>query len=193
MATNTEPFSRLTGTLDIYIAPHAGTAEAEPGVDESPAGDWVSLGATDGDQEVEHGGDLTFFYENGRQGPVKSVRPTEDTIVRFTIVGLTMENYAYALDHNTVTSAAGPPAVKTVNLRRGANPTEYSLLLRGSAMSPYGNFPGQYYIPKCVQASAPTVTFSKDGSPGLLCEFQILEDTDLSAAAAMGHVKVQAS
>lgn len=193
MATNTEPFARLTGTWDVYIAPHTGTAEAEPAVNASPSGDWVLLGPTDGDQEVVHAGNMTYFFENGRQGPVKGVRDQEEPLIRFSVVGLTLENYAYILDHATVTTAAGPPATKTANLKRGGSVAEYSLLLRGSGMSPYGNFPAQYYIPKCVQGGEPTATYARDGSPALLCEYHILEDPDVAAAAAMGHFKVQTS
>lgn len=192
MATNTEPFSRLTGTLDVYIAPNTGTAEAAPDVDEAPAGNWVALGPTEGDQEIAYEGGLTFFYDNSHQGAVKSTRPQEDPMVRFTVVGLTLENFGYILSAvGDVSTAAGPPAIKTLNIKRGSSPTEYSLLLRGSASSPYGNFPGQWYVPKCVQAGEPVVTFAKDGSPGLACEFHVLEDSDQSAGAEMGNLTVQ--
>lgn len=192
MATNTEPFARLTGTLTVYIAENTGTAETEPAVNAAPAGNWVTLGPTEGDQEIDHAGALTFFYDNDHQGPVKSVRGQEDPVIRFTVAGLTLENYAKIISAaSNVVTAAGPPATKTLNLKRGSSPTEYSLLLRGSADSPYGNFPGQYYVPKCVQASEPVATRSKDGSPALACEFRILEDDDQAAGAEMGWMTAQ--
>lgn len=192
MATNTEPFARLTGTLLVYIAPNTGTAEAEPAANATPAANWVELGPTDGDQALTHSGALTYFFDNEHQGPVKSILPQEEPFVSFGVVGLTLEHYARIISAvGNVTTAAGPPAVKRLAIKRGVSPTEYSLLLKGSANSPYGNFPGQIYIPKCVQGGEPVQTRSRTGSPALECEFHILEDDDQSDGNEMGWMTVQ--
>lgn len=189
---NTEPYARMTGTLSVYIAPNTGTAEAEPAVNTTPAGGWVSLGPTDGDQTINHVGGLTYFFDNDHQGPVKSVRGEEQPFVGFSVVGLTLENYARILDVVAdVTSAVGPPATKKLPIKRGSMPAEYSLLLKGAANSPYGDFPGQIYIPKCVEGGEPVQTRSKTGSPALECEFHIIEDDDQTDGNEMGWMTVQ--
>jgi len=186
---NTKPFERLTGTLSVYLAP---VGEAEPVVNVSPAGNWILVGATDGEQSQQNAGTLTYFHDNDHQGPVKAVRPEEDVIFRFGLVGLTLEHYARVLDDvANVVSAGGPPATKTMPLKRGAVPNEYSLLFKGAAASPYGAFPGQYWVPRGVFDGEPQPTFAKDGSPMLECEFHALEDDTQSDIERLGHLKVQ--
>lgn len=187
---STEPFGRLVGTLTVYIAP---AGEAEPAVNATPAGNWIEFGATDGEQSLEHTGDLVFFRDNDHQGPVKAVRPEEDVIVRFTIVNLTLENYARILSETSkVTTAAGPNS-KKLPFKRGHVPTEYALLLKGSAESPYGNYPAHYYIPRCVQASSPTQKRARGDSAALECAFQVLEDDTQAAGDEMGWMRAQTS
>lgn len=185
----TQPFSRLTGTLQVYLGP---VGETVPAVDTTPAGNWALLGPTDGEQSIQNMGANTYFRDNDHQGPVKGVRPEEDVLVKFNLVGLTLENYAKILDAaSDVTTAAGPPATKKMPLKRGANPTEYAMLLRGPALSPYGLLPGMYVIPRCVVDGEPTATFAKDGSPALECEFYALEDDAQAEADKMGWLIVQ--
>lgn len=184
-----EPFNQLTGTLKVYLAP---ATEPEPVVNAQPAGNWVHVGATDGEQSIAHMGELTRFRDNLRQGPVKVVRPEEDVEITMTIVELTLENWARVISSvSRVISASGPPPTKRLPLKRGADPTEYSLLLRGNVLSPYGAFPGQFYIPRCVAGGEPTATFAKDGRPGLEVTFIVLEDIDQPAGDEMGWLRVQ--
>lgn len=186
---STEPFDQLTGTLKIYIAPQG---EAIPAVNTTPTGNWVELGATDGEQSLEHAGENTYFRDNAHQGPVKGVRPEEDVIAHFTVVGLTLENYARILHQvSQVTTAGGPPATKKIPLKRGATLTEYALLLRGEAMSPYGIFPAMYVIPRGVFDGQPQPTFAKDGRPALECDFYVLEDDSQADADRMGWLIAQ--
>lgn len=188
MSVNT-PYNRLAGTFTVYIAP---TGEAEPAVDSAPAGNWEELGPTDDAQEISHGGALEYFRDNDHQGPVKAVRPEEMVTITMTIVGLDQENYAKVLhaDSNVATDA-GPPATKTMPVKRGFNPTEYAILLRGSSNSPYGDFPGQWYYPRAVAGGEPTPSYSRDGSPGLEVEWAVLEDDTESAGEEMGVWTVQ--
>ncbi len=188
MSTN-EPFARLVGTWKIYIAPDG---EAKPDVDDAPAGNWTQLGPTDGEQSVSNMGRLTYFRDNDNQGPVKAVRPEEDVVATFGLVGLTLENYATILHSSSnVSTDAGPPAIKSIGLVRGFDPNEYALLMRGEIDSPYGAFPGQIYIPRCVEDSEPTMTRARDGSPMLECEFYALEDSTESAGETLGIWEVQ--
>lgn len=188
MPTNT-PYTRLVGTWTVYVAP---TGEAKPDVDDAPAGNWAELGPTDGEQSVANMGRLTYFRDNDNQGPVKAVRPEEEVVATFTLVGLSLENYATILhDSGNVSTDAGPPAIKSIGLQRGFDPNEYALLLRGSLDSPYGAFPGQIYIPRCVEDGEPTMTRARDGSPGLECEFHALEDSGEAAGETLGVWEVQ--
>lgn len=193
MATNT-PYGHLVGTPTIYVAPlTAGVAEAEPDVDTTPAGNWVELGETDGDISIQRVGALTYFSDNDHTGPRKAVRPEEGLTVSATLVNLTLEQRAYALSlaQSSVTTDAGPPAIKQLPNKRGYYPTVYSLLVVGSVHSPYGALPAQYYVPMVVFDGEPTETYAKDGRPGLEFAATALEDTAQSSGDEFGHLTAQ--
>ena len=186
---SSQPFEQLTGTLSVYVAP---VGEAEPAVNATPAGNWYLLGPTDGEQSQQNAGALTYFRDNDHQGPVKAVRPEEDVIIAFNLVGLVLEDWARVLDEAAnIVSAGGPPATKTMPLKRGAVPNEYALLFKGAAASPYGAFPGQFMIPRGVFDGEPQPTWAKDGRPMLECEFHAIEDDNQSDINRMGWLKVQ--
>lgn len=174
---HSEPFDQLTGTLTVYIAP---VGSAVPDVANTPESPWVEIGCTDGEQSLQHAGALEYFRDNCHQGPVKAVRPEEDVIVAFNLVGLTLENYARVLHAatNVVEDTVADPDTKTMPLKRGFVPTEYALLFRGEALSPYGVYAGMYVIPRGVFDGEPQPTFAKDGRAGLEVEFHALEDDD---------------
>jgi hypothetical protein len=184
------PFSQLAGVpLTIYLAP---VGEAFADVDTTPAGNWVEFGQTDGEQTFTHDGDAVKFYDNAHQGPVKAVRPQEDPMYAFTLVDLTLEHYDRVLDDVAdVTSAPGPPAIKTMPLKRGATPNEYALLARGSLASPYYAGPAQYQIYRGIFGNSPAPTFSKDGRAALEVEFWAIEDDNQSDANRLGVLVAQ--
>lgn len=183
------PFEQLTGTLSVYVAP---VGEALPNVNASPAGNWYLLGPTDGDQTVKHGGALTFFRDNDHQGPVKSVRPEEMITFSFTLVGLALEDYARAIaTQANLSDATVGVSVRTLPLKRGATPAEFALLFKGTALSPYGAFPGYYYVPRGVFDGEPEAVFARDGRPGLKVDFTALEDDTQAAANTLGFLRVQ--
>lgn len=187
---SSKPFEILHGPLKIYVAT-VGTAF--PAVNASPGGGWTLLGATDGDQEIEQTGDLEFFTTNDHQSHVKAVRPEEEIRIKFMVVGLTLENWATVLDRaSDVTAAAGPPATKKIPLKRGYIPNEYALLLKGSALSPYGAFPGQFELPRTVVDQSGTAVFTKADRVGLESEWVVLEDdTQGDLAESLGRLIVQ--
>jgi hypothetical protein len=187
-----EPFDQLTGPLQVYVAAH-GTAE--PSIDSTPSGSWVELAETDGEQAIQHMGRLTYFRDNAHQGPRKAVRPEEDVVFTFTLVSLTLEHYARVLDDvsDMVEDTSGDPDIKKIPMERGFEPNEYALLFRGEAASPYGAWPGQYYIPLAVFDDEPQPTFGKDGRPALECEVHALADTDQSAGYELGWLTVQSA
>jgi hypothetical protein len=190
---HSEPFEQLTGTLTVYIAP---VGSSIPAVTATPTSPWVELGCTDGEQSLQHAGALEYFRDNCHQGPVKAVRPEEDVIVAFTLVGLTLENYARVISEvaNVETDAVSDPNTKTLPLKRGFVPEEYALLFQGEALSPYGAWPGMYVIPRGVFDGEPQPTFAKDGRAGLEVEFHALEDDDQGDEDdALGWLVVQSA
>jgi len=91
---HSEPFDQLTGPLQVYVAPVGSTV---PDINSVPTAPWVELAETDGEQSIQHTGALTYFRDNMHQGPRKAVRPEEEVILRFTLVSLSLENYARIL------------------------------------------------------------------------------------------------
>lgn len=190
MAVHT-PYSQIVGVCRLYLAA-AGTAP--PAVNATPGASWVELGATEGDQTVAKEGPLEYFYDNKHQGPVKSHRPQEDVFVRGTLVELTLEDVGRLISSvGNVTSAAGPPAVKKLPFRAGEAPTEYALLMRGAADSPYGNYPGQNYFPRGVFEGEFERVRSKTDRDAIEFEYHVLEDDTQADGYEMGWSEVQTS
>lgn len=183
-----EPYAQITGTSRIYLAP---VREAPPAVNVSPAGNWVLLGETDGEQTVEFAGAPTYFRVNERTGPVKAIRPEETVTVAFTLVDLTHENYARILHSLTKVNTLTSPDRKEVPFQRGFCYTEYALLMHGTADSPYGLFPSYNYFPRVISVSEPTVTRSKDGRASLACQFVVMVDYQAAAGYELGYAVAQ--
>jgi hypothetical protein len=185
------PFAQLVGPVKIYIAPY-GTVE--PVVTSTPGGAWVELGATDGEQAIENTGELTFFRDNDHTGAVTATRGEEDVIATFTIVTSTLENIARILSNvANVTVQAGPPAIKRLGNKMGANPTEYALLMKGPADSPYGIYPGQNYLPRVVSNSQPKRVRGRGMRQEIACVFHTLEDDAQADMLRLGWATVQTS
>ncbi len=171
---DTSPFELLVGPAKLYLAPVGTTV---PDVDDVPASPWVLVGSTDGGQTIKHGGAKTYLRDDDHQGPVKAVTPEEEVVITTKIIGLTLENWARILnDVDDLVSAAGPPSTRTMNLKKGFIPEEYAVLLRGSALSPYGALPGMFVLPRAIFDGEPEVSLVKDEGAGLEIEIHALED-----------------
>ena len=194
---NQAPFEIIAAPYTLWIAV-VGTAF--PAIDAVPAGGWIKVG-TSGDLNydeegvtVEHSQSVERWRAVGGTGPRKAWRTEEDLAIRLVLADLTLEQYALALNHNTVTTqAAGPGAAgfKKIGLSRGLNLPRRALLLRGP--SPYGdNFNMQYEVPIAVQESSPELVFRKNTPAGLALEWFALEDpTAASADERFGRIKAQ--
>lgn len=198
MTTQT-PYGRLVGVWKIYLAP---ATESKTNLDATPSGNWVEVGATDGEQVFQLTGSLTPFMDNDSTGPRKHVRPEEGAMFKATLVNLTLEHRARIRGMATAdvtTTTSGALAVKRLPNRRGYVPTRYSLLARGGAiessntMSPYGAWPAQLYIPIGVFDGEPEETYAKDGSPGIEFEFLAEWDSTQTAGNEFGYLEVQSS
>lgn len=183
MANNEAPFNIIVAPFDVYIAP---TGTAFPDVNEEPADPWAKLGSN-GNLEYSDDGVHVFFDETvdyhrflGSTGPRKATRSEESLRIEFELNDLSVEGFAAALGQ-TATTAAGPPAVKTMPLYRGFAVTEYAVLVRGP--SPYmANGAAQYQIPVAVVSSSAEVVYNKTDPAGLAIQIQALEDPDAATS-----------
>ena len=165
------PFEIIAGPADVYIAT-VGTAF--PVVNVAPAGGWTSLGQTEGGVTVRHTQSIELITTDQHTGAIKAIRPEEGLEVEFGLAELTLENFARALNNATVTSAAGPPATKTIKLKKGVDVSRHALLVRGP--SPYGNWNMQWQLPVVIQQDEPEVSFVKDDKTVLATTWIALED-----------------
>lgn len=187
----TTPYAELTGVLDLYIAAYG---EAAPDLTVAPSGNWYRLGETDGEQSIKHGGPTTYFRNNSRQGPSKAVRHESDVSMKARVVWLTMENYARIIHSAALISTGTSPVnFKSMPLSRSADFVEYALVARQDKLSPYGPFPGQYYIPRIIIVGEPEPKMARNGRPALEIEIRALEDWTTTAAEGLGRWVVQTS
>ena len=190
-----EPFEITAGPVDVYIAP---VGEAMPLVtDEPPAGNWTLIGTSGSTNigedgvNVQHSESVEDFRSLGSTGPVKAFRTEEDLLVSFNLMDLTLEQYTYALNFNTVSVDSND---KTINPYKGETVQYRALLVRGNGKSPYGdtrNF--QYEIPRVRGDSAPEVIFVKGEPAGLALQFRAMIDLNAASDAdRFGKLRFQA-
>lgn len=163
----------LTGVGTVYIAA-AGTA-APATVDTAPGESWTSLGETDGGVKVTKTQNIETFTTDQRTGNVKAVRTEEGLMVETNLVEATLENLANVIGGTVADTAPGAGTIGTraLKMHAGATVTEYALLFRGS--SPYGNFAGQYYVPRGFMNDDVEMDFVKDDKVLIPVKFEALE------------------
>jgi len=177
------PLEVVAAPFEIYIAP---TGESFPDTDEVPAGNWVKIGTsgnrniTEDGVTVQHEQTIEQFRSLGSTGPIKSFRTEEGLIITFTLVDLTLENYKYALNFNTVSTtaaASGVPGYREIDLWQGLDVVQKALLVRGVNASPYlANSEVQWEVPVVYENAAKEVVASKGTPIGLALEYIALED-----------------
>lgn len=183
-----EPYEIIGAPFTLWVAP---TGTAFPAINAAPAGDWTKIG-TNGDRNysedgvtVAHSQSLDYARPAGATGPVKAFRTEEDLRISLTLWDITLEQYAYAMNGNTVTTTAagvGTAGKKKLGIYRGSQVREFALLLRGiSAYDP--DFNAQYEVPRAVDAGSPEVQFTKGVPAGLAIEFMAMEDLDAATEA----------
>ncbi|MEL6485647.1 MAG: hypothetical protein AAFQ13_00690 [Pseudomonadota bacterium] len=178
-----EPFEIIGAPLVVYIAP---TGTAFPEIATAPSGDWTLLGKR-GDRSIAEEGVTVSHsktYSNvrtaGASGPVKAFLESEDLMLRMTLLDLSIESYANALNGNTVTTVAagsGTAGYKSVGLSQSVGRTqEFALLARG--LSPEDETMNlQYEFPRVYESASPEPVFRKGGQGAALAlSFMALED-----------------
>ncbi|KKN48912.1 hypothetical protein LCGC14_0648100 [marine sediment metagenome] len=170
--------SILVGSGEIFVAP---TVEAAPVVNVAPAGNWVSLGDTDGGVAVNLNQTVDTHRVDDESGPVKKTISEEDLTIVVNLAEMTLENLARVLNNQTVTTDAGPPSTREMDLYRGiGGMVEFSVLFRGG--SPYGAFNAQFHIPRAVHEGNIGSAFVKDNKTLIPVEFHALVDAAASPA-----------
>lgn len=177
-----EPHEIIATPLSVYIAP---VGESFPDIDADPAGNWALLG-TNGNRNYEGGG-VTVMHSKtynqvrtaGSTGPVKAFLDEEAVMIRLTLLDLTAEQYAKALNDNAVTTTAagsGSAGFKSLGLSEGLNNTAaFALLCRGP--SPEDEAMNlQYEFPRVFSSGNAEPVFQKGNPAGLALEFTALED-----------------
>lgn len=178
------PFEVVSGPLTVWVAP---VATAFPLVNANPSGTWFKLGTNGPDNFDENG---VVATHNQTLNPWRSAastlarkvfRSAEEILFDFTLVDLTVEQYAKIMNDATVNVTAGPPATKDFNLMLGPSVTTFAFLARGTS-SAYGDtLPAQYQVPIVYQAASPKPSYKKDVPAGLDIQFAALKDQALGA------------
>jgi len=170
-----QPYELLTGVGTIYVAP---AGEAMPALDATPAGNWVSCGETDDGVTVRKTQNIETFSSDQRTGKKKAIRTEEGVEVETSLQEGTLENLANVTNGTVSVTAPGVGTIgkKSMNLHAGAEVTEFAILFRGK--SPYGNYPGQYYVPRGYMDDDVEQEYKKDGVALIPMKFMALEDLD---------------
>ena len=171
----------LVGVGTLYIG--AANLAAPATVATVPGVGWTSLGETDGGVKVTKTQNIESFTSDQRTGKMKAVRTEEGLTIETNLNEATLENLANVINGTVTDTPAGVGVIGTraLKLHAGATVTEYALLFRGS--SPYGNFPGQFYIPRGYMDDDVEMEFSKDGKVLIPVKFEALEDLSASTEA----------
>lgn len=176
-----EPYEIVASPLTVWLAP-VGTAF--PAIDADPPTEWIKLG-TNGDRNydddgvtVSHDQTIETFTPAGSTGAVKAWRTEEELAIGFTLVDLSVAQYAKVLNDATVTDTAagvGVAGTSEFGLSQGHEVAAFAMLARGK--SPAGDdFTAQYQVTRCYQAESPEPTFTKGEPAGLEVSFAALED-----------------
>lgn len=195
---NAAPFELVASSdVEVYVAP---LATAFPDVDEAPAVAWKKVGTygnlnihPDG-ITVEQGQSIEKFRALGDVGVRKVGRTADDLMFTLTIWDLTVEQYAHALNGNTITTqSAGPgtPGKKTIGLSRGSSVSTMALLFR--APSPYmDDGVMQFCVPRACQTGNPKPKFNPKEPAGLELQFQALVDPNAATPdKRYGYIEAQ--
>lgn len=184
---NTTPYELIGAPFSIYLA---AVGTAFPAIDVAPGAGWSLLGSSGnlnlGDEGVtiKHQQAVNYFRAFGDSGSRKVFRSSEDLIIAAMLADCTLEQYANALNGNSVTTAAASyaaAAYKKVGLSRGLIVDTRALLVRGP--SPYmADGYLQYEVPIVAQSGSPEIVFVRDNVAKLALEWTAL--VDVSAATA---------
>lgn len=187
---NTTPYEIIAAPFDVYRAP-VGTAF--PLVNATPSASWKLIGSNgslnydEAGITISHGQDFEKFRALGDAGVRKMFRTAEELAIKLKLFDITLEQYAAALNDNTITTvaaASGVPGTKKIGMSRGFAVATMALLIRGN-VTPYGANAAwnmQYEIPVAAQVGTPSVIYNKSTPVGLDLEWMVLVDPSAATA-----------
>lgn len=181
MPNNSLPYEIIAAPFQVYFAP---VGSAFPQIEDVVPAPWALVGSsgnlnyTDDGVTVSHAQTLEKFRAVGDAGSRKVFRTEEDLMIRLILADLTLEQYAHALNSNTVTTVpmgASASGYKWIGLSRGFSVATVALIVRGP--SPYGdNWAMQFEIPRAAQSGNPEPVMKKGTPAGLALEWTALVD-----------------
>lgn len=177
----TSPFEIIAGPADVYIAP---VGETFPNVDDDPAGNWLTLGETEGGVKVTHNQTVDMLYTDQNTGPRKAIRSAEGLTIEFDLAELTLETYATALNDATVTANSGDSGsgtTRSMTVYQHVDVAEFALLVRGP--SPYMDAFLDYRVPVVIQTGEPTLSFVKNDKAVFAVKWMALVDPNAATVA----------
>lgn len=193
---NTHPYEIIGAPFKVWTAP-VGTAF--PSLDDDdPNSPWALVG-TNGDLNyeddgvtVQHPQGINKYRALGDSGSRKVFRTQEDLVIRLQLADLTLEQYAHALNGNSVTETppdTGEVGYKTIGMSRGLTIATMALLIRGP--SPYvADGYLQFEVPFACQTGSPEVVMRRDRPAALQLEWSALVDPDAaSEATRFGRIR----
>jgi len=186
---NAQPYGILVGPGKLYVA---AVGTAFPDVDADPGVEWTDLGDTDGGVTVTLEQTIDQHRTDQSTGPKKATRSEENLYIETNLAEATLENLAYALTESVVDTPPGTGQIGTreLQLYRGKAVNEYAFLFR--AYSPYGNYPGQYQLPRGYFDGEIGLAYVKDTKVLIPVRFVALEDPNAATEAErFGSVIVQ--
>jgi len=177
----------------IIMAPFeawwAPVGESVPDLADTPSGNWDKIGTNglshmaEGGVTVRHTQTLNEVRTEGGTAPQKVTRSEEDLEVEFNIVDMSLEEYAKAMNDQTVTDTAagsGTAGVRSIPIRRGTDVEVKALLLRGA--SPYGSsFSSQYYVAQAYVKGDIEIVYTKNDKAMVHFLFGAIEDPSQAA------------
>ena len=175
---NVKPYEVIAGPCEVYFAP---TGTAFPAVSGTVPPAWSRIGYTEGGIKVGHPQTVVELRADQVTAPLKAVRSEESLEITFSIVTLTLQNFALALNRaiSGPTTGAGE---KSVPLYRGGFQVEtFAFLARGNSLSPYGNLNLQFEVPAVFEAGSPEEEFTKDNKAMLAVSLHAIADPDRSS------------
>jgi hypothetical protein len=170
----TSPYEVIAGIASVYLAPFDTPFPATNGTPSSP---WVALGRTEGGVHVRLDQEVKLLRSDIHSGAVGAIRTSEALEITFSLVDLTVENMARALNDATVTTG-GAPTTRSIPLVRQRLVAKHALLVRGD--SPYGNFNAQWEVPRVINTDSIELDYTKDDKAVLATKWIALEDTSVS-------------
>jgi hypothetical protein len=181
---NSTPFEIIAAPFSVYVAPY-GTVM--PVIDaEVDDEDWTLIGTSgplnyfDDGVTIQHGQSTSTWRALGSRGPRKIFGNEESLIISVKLADCSLEQYALALNGNTVaTTAAGTSTAgfKTIGMSRGLYLAQHALLVRGP--SPYlDEHFMQYEVPLVANTSESELNYKKSDPAGISLQWTAIEDPE---------------